>query len=113
MWLGGFVSHLVAKALWAFMYINENGYCHTPMRIHILLLPQTHRVLLSANPIHSQIGNPHDPDRIPGGSSSGEGALLAAGGSILGWGSDIGGSIRAPSHFCGVCGFKPTSSRIR
>ena len=65
------------------------------------------------NAIHGNILHPHDPSRTPGGSSSGEGALLATRGSILGWGSDIGGSIREPCHFCGVCGFKPTSTRIR
>ena len=65
------------------------------------------------NTIHGNILHPLDASRTPGGSSSGEGALLAAGGSILGWGSDIGGSIREPCHFCGVCGFKPTSTRIR
>ena len=48
-----------------------------------------------------------------GGSSSGEASLIRGGGSIVGIGSDIGGSIRQPSFFCGVCGFKPTSKRIR
>ena len=47
------------------------------------------------------------------GSSGGEGALLAAGGSVIGVGGDIGGSIRIPCHICGVCGFKPTAGRIR
>ena len=48
-----------------------------------------------------------------GGSSGGEGALIAAGGSPLGLGTDIGGSIRFPSAFCGICGIKPTGNRIR
>lgn len=51
--------------------------------------------------------------KSPGGSSGGEGALIAAGGSLLGLGTDIGGSIRFPSAFCGICGIKPTGNRIR
>ncbi|KAL7941727.1 amidase signature domain-containing protein [Trichoderma barbatum] len=53
--------------------------------------------------------NPHNIGLTPGGSTGGEAALLAMRGSVLGIGSDIGGSIRAPSGFCGIYGFKPTS----
>ncbi|WVQ75596.1 hypothetical protein IAR50_005224 [Cryptococcus sp. DSM 104548] len=56
--------------------------------------------------------NPHNPKLTPGGSSGGESALIAAGGSVLGMGSDIGGSIRAPSGATGLYGFKPTSMRL-
>ena len=56
--------------------------------------------------------NPYNVKYTPGGSSGGEGALLAMGGSVIGWGSDIGGSIRIPSHFCGVYGLKPGSGRV-
>jgi fatty acid amide hydrolase len=49
----------------------------------------------------------------PGGSSGGESTLIAGGGSILGVGSDIGGSVRIPAHFTGIFGFKPTKDRIR
>ncbi len=56
--------------------------------------------------------NPWNPLRTPGGSSGGEGALIALRASPLGCGSDIGGSIRIPSHFSGVVGFKPTPDRL-
>ncbi|NXO80196.1 FAAH1 hydrolase, partial [Sitta europaea] len=66
-----------------------------------------------SNPIFGQTLNPFNPQKSPGGSSGGEGALIAGGGSILGIGSDIGGSIRLPSSFCGLCGIKPTAQRLR
>ncbi|XP_061859303.1 vitamin D3 hydroxylase-associated protein isoform X2 [Colius striatus] len=65
-----------------------------------------------SNPIFGQTLNPLNPQKSPGGSSGGEGALIAGGGSILGIGSDIGGSIRLPSSFCGLCGLKPTAQRL-
>lgn len=64
------------------------------------------------NPIFGTTLNPVDPTRGPGGSSGGESALIALHGSPLGWGSDIGGSIRNPCHFCGLVGLKPTGNRI-
>lgn len=63
------------------------------------------------NPVYGVTNHPHDPDFSPGGSSGGEGAIIAAGGSILGLGTDIGGSIRIPSAFCGIVGIKPTMWR--
>ncbi len=56
--------------------------------------------------------NPHDPTRTPTGSSSGEAALVAAGGSALGIGSDSGGSLRQPAHACGVATLRPTTGRV-
>jgi fatty acid amide hydrolase len=64
------------------------------------------------NPVYGRTRNPWNPDRAPGGSSGGEAALIAAGGSVLGLGSDMGGSIRLPAHACGVHGIKPTSGRL-
>jgi len=62
----------------------------------------------SYNPIYGTTGNPWDLGRTPGGSSGGASAALAAGLTALETGSDIGGSIRNPAHFCGVYGHKPT-----
>lgn len=56
--------------------------------------------------------NPHAPDRTPTGSSSGEAALVAAGGSALGLGSDSGGSLRQPAHACGCVALRPTTGRV-
>ncbi|KAM4722932.1 uncharacterized protein WCC33_009119 [Rhinophrynus dorsalis] len=66
----------------------------------------------ASNSIYGQTYNPHNKDKSPAGSSSGEGALVGAGGSILGIGTDIGGSIRLPSSFCGIAGFKATTKRL-
>ena len=65
-----------------------------------------------SNPLWGTTKNPYDAKYTSGGSSGGEGALLAMGGSAIGWGSDIGGSIRIPSHFCGLYSLKPGSGRI-
>ncbi|CAL8253514.1 unnamed protein product [Merluccius merluccius] len=65
-----------------------------------------------SNPIYGTSLNPHNPKKTPGGSSGGEGALINGGGSLLGIGTDIGGSIRIPCSFSGICGLKPTSKRL-
>ncbi len=62
----------------------------------------------SYNDIYGVTANPWDPGRTPGGSSGGSAAALAAGYAPLALGSDIGGSLRAPAHFCGVYAHKPS-----
>ena len=64
------------------------------------------------NPIFGPTNNPWDLERTPGGSSGGACAAVAAGLAPLEIGSDIGGSIRIPAHFCGVFGLKPTEHRV-
>jgi fatty acid amide hydrolase len=63
------------------------------------------------NPVYGRTNHPQDPERSPGGSSGGEGALLGAGASALGLGTDLGGSVRVPASFCGVVALKPTAGR--
>lgn len=64
------------------------------------------------NPVYGRTNNPWNLERTCGGSSGGEAAIIAAGGSPLGLGGDLGGSIRQPAHFCGIHGLKPTSWRL-
>jgi len=66
----------------------------------------------SDNLIFGRTNNPYDLTRTSGGSSGGESALIAAGGSPLGLGSDAAGSVRLPAHYCGIASQKPTSGRL-
>ena len=66
----------------------------------------------TTNPHFGTTRNPHDPSRIPGGSSGGNGAALAAGLAAAAVGTDTGGSVRIPAAFCGCVGLKPTFGRV-
>ncbi|EFQ35744.1 amidase [Colletotrichum graminicola] len=75
-------------------------------------LPQSILWGETENPLWGLTTHPMNPEFTPGGSSGGEGTLLALNGSALGWGTDIGGSIRVPSHMNGLWGLKPSSGRF-
>lgn len=75
-----------------------------------ILLGKTN--VMVENPVYGRTNNPYNLAYSTTGSSSGEAALIAAGGSPLGLGSDSGGSIRQPAHACGIAGLKPTTGRI-
>jgi amidase len=64
------------------------------------------------NLVYGRTNNPYNTKKMPGGSSGGSAATVAAGGSPLDIGSDTRGSIRLPAHFCGIAGLKPNSGRI-
>jgi fatty acid amide hydrolase len=74
-------------------------------------VPQLGMACEADNPLYGRTLNPWDERRTPGGSSGGEAALIAAGGSPLGLGSD-GGSVRQPCHSCGLHGLMPTPGRL-
>jgi amidase len=75
-------------------------------------VPQTMMHLETDSNLYGVTTNPYNRDLTAGGSSGGEGALIALRGSCLGIGSDVGGSIRSPAANCGIYGLKPTAFRI-
>jgi amidase len=75
-------------------------------------LPTLASGIQTNNPVFGRTNNPWDLTRTPGGSSGGAAAAISAGLSYLELGSDIGGSIRIPTHFCGVYGLKCTGGRV-
>jgi len=75
-------------------------------------VPELAGAIETDNLVYGRTNNPYDLARTPGGSSGGESAIVAACGSPLGLGTDAGGSIRIPAHFCGLAAIKPTSGRI-
>jgi aspartyl-tRNA(Asn)/glutamyl-tRNA(Gln) amidotransferase subunit A len=68
--------------------------------------------ITSNNPHFGAVRNPHDPGRIPGGSSGGSGAAVAADLVFFAMGTDTGGSIRVPASYCGCVGLKPAYGRV-
>src|SRR5262245_50777672 len=68
--------------------------------------------ILGENPFHGTPANPRAPGHVPGGSSSGSAAAVAAGLCDLALGTDTGGSVRVPASFCGLHGIRPTHGRL-
>jgi len=100
--------HPVAHDSWAVARLRAEG---------AIILGKTNTPELLANYetdnfVTGRTNHPRDGDRTPGGSSGGEAAAIAACCSPGGVGSDGGGSIRVPAHFCGIAGLKPTPGRI-
>ncbi|MDX6553161.1 MAG: aspartyl-tRNA(Asn)/glutamyl-tRNA(Gln) amidotransferase subunit [Gaiellales bacterium] len=83
------------------------GICIAKLNTHELAWGTT-----STNPHFGTCRNPHDTDRVPGGSSGGSGAAVAAGIVAVAPGTDTGGSIRCPASCCGIVGLKPTFGRV-
>src|SRR5437016_1963499 len=68
-------------------------------------------IIESDNPLYGRTSNPWNLERSPGGSSGGEAAIIASGGSTFGLGTDIGGSVLIPAAFCGLVAIRPTARR--
>jgi amidase len=107
----GYVSHwdtIVKEDAHILQVLHDAGavfHCRTT-------IPQTMMHLETDSNLYGVTTNPHNTNLTAGGSSGGEGALVALGGSCLGIGSDVGGSIRSPAANCGVYGLKPTAFRL-
>lgn len=99
-------------------YAARRGYIPSADATAVARMRQAGAILLgktnavSGNEVYGLTNNPYNVAYSPAGSSSGEAAIIAAGGSPLGLGSDSGGSIRQPAHNCGVAGLKPTTGRV-
>lgn len=103
-----FTGHVPNADAWAVRRAREAGAIVVGKTI-------THEFawgITSINPHFPPCRNPHDPERVPGGSSGGSGVALGLGQAALALGTDTGGSIRIPASFCGVSGLKPTFGRI-
>ena len=92
---------------------QEDSACAERLRAAgCVLLGKTRTHEFAWGTVTPPVANPWDIERIPGGSSGGSGAAVAAGLVPMGMGSDTGGSIRMPASFCGVVGLKPTFGRV-
>ncbi|GMT15055.1 hypothetical protein PFISCL1PPCAC_6352 [Pristionchus fissidentatus] len=102
------VDNIPKEDAFAVMRVREAGmipFCKTNV-------PTSCMTYNCCNSIYGTTNTPSNPDRSSGGSSGGEGALLSTHGSIIGLGSDIGGSVRIPAAYSGCCGFKPSATRF-
>jgi amidase len=107
----GYVSHwdVIAKEDAHILQVLQDAgavfHCRTTV-------PQTMMHLETDSNLYGVTMNPHNTNLTSGGSSGGEGALIALRGSCIGIGSDVGGSIRSPAANCGIYGLKPTAFRL-
>ncbi|KAF8373857.1 hypothetical protein PRIPAC_80286 [Pristionchus pacificus] len=106
--LAKYINHYSDEDSYQVMKLRSEGmipFCQTN-------IPTDCLTINCSNSIYGTTTNPHASNRTSGGSSGGETALIVAGGSLCGWGSDSGGSIRVPAAFSGCCGFKPSATRL-
>lgn len=104
---GGFVSDSPVNAHIVQLLLDNDAII-----IGKTTMPQGIMHLDTRSNLYGQTLNPHNLALSPGGSSGGESALIAGGGSALGVGSDIGGSVRQPAGVCGLYGLRPTTQRL-
>ncbi|MDA1257349.1 MAG: amidase [Chloroflexi bacterium] len=74
--------------------------------------PEFTMSFITENLVYGKTNNPYDVTRTPGGSSGGAAAIVASCGAFLELGSDLGGSVRVPSHYCGIAGLKTSAGRV-
>jgi len=74
--------------------------------------PEFTMSFITDNLVYGKTNNPYDITRTPGGSSGGAAAIVASSGAFLELGSDLGGSVRVPSHYCGIAGLKTSAGRV-
>src|SRR5581483_11878804 len=117
--------HALQPKLNAFLHVDHENAMRRAREIDAAMLRNAGAILIgntntpeflmayeTDNRIAGKTSNPWSLDHSAGGSSGGEAAAIASGCSSGGVGSDGGGSIRVPAHFCGICGLKPTPGRI-
>jgi aspartyl-tRNA(Asn)/glutamyl-tRNA(Gln) amidotransferase subunit A len=116
-WTRGIRSTAGSKILSDFIPAEDSTVARKLAEAGAILLGKTNLNefaygITGGNVHYGQVRNPWDLKRIPGGSSAGSGAAIAAGLCVASIGSDTGGSIRVPSSFCGTVGLKPTFGRV-
>ena len=115
--VAGTVSSIGVSCLTGEIFEHDGPLVHRLRKAGAVILgktnvPQAMLMYETDNPVYGRTNNPWDLARSPGGSSGGEAAIIAAGGSPLGLANDLGGSIRQPAHACGLFGLKPTAGRF-
>ncbi len=117
LWTRGIRSTAGSKILSDFIPSEDSTVARRLARTGAILIGKTNLNefaygVTGANAHYGPVHNPWALDRIPGGSSAGSAAAVAAGLCVASIGTDTGGSIRAPSAFCGTVGLKPTFGRV-